>query len=53
MSNVQDLGRWGMTFGERDNRTKVYEDYLRRQCNLQQEIRDKINEGVKSEARYE
>lgn len=53
MSNVQDLGRWGMTFNERDNRTKIYEDYLRRQCNLQQEIRDKINEGVKSETRYE
>lgn len=53
MSNVQDLGRWGMSFGERDNRTKIYEDYLRRQCNLQQEIRDKINQGVKNETRYE
>lgn len=52
MHNVQSLGQYGMFFNERDNRTEIYKSYLQRQVSLQTEIRDKLNEGVSTEARY-
>ena len=52
LSHVTSLAQYGFNMGEKDNSVERMEKYYNKSLNLQQQIKDKLQEGVKTEAVY-
>lgn len=52
LSHVTSLAQYGFNMGEKDNGIERMEKYYTKSINLQQQIKDKLQEGVKTEAVY-
>ena len=52
LSHVTSLAQYGFNMGERDNGVERMEKYYSESINLQRQIKDKLNEGIKTEATY-
>ena len=52
LSHVTSLAQYGFNMGEKDNSVERMEKYYTKSINLQQQIKDKLQEGVKTEAVY-
>lgn len=52
MTAVTSIAQYGYGMGERDNGTQRMENYLARQTNLQEQINEKLREGIRSSATY-
>ena len=52
LSHVTSLAQYGFNMGEKDNSVERMEKYYSKSLNLQQQIKDKLQEGVKTEAVY-
>ena len=49
---MTSLAQYGFNMGEKDNGVERMEKYYTKSINLQQQIKDKLQEGVKTEAVY-
>ena len=52
MSHVTSLAQYGFNMGEKNDNVERMEKYYTKSINLQQRIKDKLEEGVKTEAIY-
>ena len=52
LSHITSLAQYGFNMGEKDNSVERMEKYYNKSLNLQQQIKDKLQEGVKTEAVY-
>ena len=52
LSHVTSLAQYGFNMGEKDNSVERMEKYYTKSINIQQQIKDKLQEGVKTEAVY-
>lgn len=52
LSHVTSLAQYGFNMGEKDDTVERMERYYSKSINLQQQIKDKLQEGVKTEAVY-
>ena len=52
MSHVTSLAQYGFNMGEKNDNVERMERYYTKSINLQQRIKDKLEEGVKTEAIY-
>lgn len=52
LSHVTSLAQYGFNMGEKDDGVERMEKYYTKSINLQQQIKDKLQEGVKTEAVY-
>ena len=52
LSHVTSLAQYGFNMGEKDDSVERMEKYYNKSLNLQQQIKDKLQEGVKTEAVY-
>lgn len=52
LSHMTSLSQYGFNMGEKDDRVERMEKYYNRSLTLQQQIKDKIQEGIKTEAVY-
>ena len=52
LSHVTSLAQYGFNMGEKDDNAARIEKYYSKSLNLQQQIKDKLQEGVKTEAVY-
>ena len=52
LSHVTSLAQYGFNMGEKDDSVERMEKYYTKSINLQQQIKDKLQEGVKTEAVY-
>jgi hypothetical protein len=52
LSHVTSLAQYGFNMGEKDDGVERMEKYYSKSLNLQQQIKDKLQEGVKTEAVY-
>ena len=52
LSHITSLAQYGFNMGEKDNTVERMEKYYNKSLNLQQQIKDKLQEGVKTEAVY-
>ena len=52
LSHVTSLAQYGFNMGEKDNSVERMEKYYTKSINLQQQIKDKLQEGIKTEAVY-
>lgn len=52
LSHVTSLAQYGFSMGEKDDSVERMEKYYSKSLNLQQQIKDKLQEGVKTEAVY-
>lgn len=52
LSHVTSLAQYGFNMGEKDNGIERMEKYYTKSINLQKQIKDKLQEGVKMEAVY-
>ena len=52
LSHVTSLAQYGFNMGEKDDSVERTEKYYSKSLNLQQQIKDKLQEGVKTEAVY-
>lgn len=52
LSHVTSLAQYGFNMGEKDDSVDRMDKYYSKSINLQQQIRDKIEEGIKTEAIY-
>lgn len=53
LQNLTSLSQFGFNMGEKDDGVDIMERYWSRQIDLTRQIRDKINEGLTSEAVYQ
>ena len=53
LQNLTSLSQFGFNMGEKDDSVDIMERYWSRQIDLTRQIRDKINEGLTSEAVYQ
>ena len=52
LSHMTSLSQYGFNMGEKDNSVERMEKYYNRSLTLQQQIKDKLQEGIKTEAVY-
>ena len=52
LSHMTSLSQYGFNMGEKDDRVERMEKYYNRSLTLQQQIKDKLQEGIKTEAVY-
>lgn len=52
LSHVTSLAQYGFNMGEKDDTVERMEKYYTRSLNLQEQIKNKLQEGVKTEATY-
>ena len=52
LSHITSLAQYGFNMGEKDDSVERMEKYYNKSLNLQQQIKDKLQEGVKTEAVY-
>ena len=52
ISHMTSLAQYGFNMGEKDNSVERMEKYYNRSLTLQQQIKDKLQEGIKTEAVY-
>lgn len=52
LSHMTSLAQYGFNMGEKDNSVERMEKYYNRSLTLQQQIKDKLQEGIKTEAVY-
>lgn len=52
LSHVTSLAQYGFNMGEKDDTTQRMDKYYTKSINLQQQIKDKIEQGIKTEAIY-
>ena len=52
LSHITSLAQYGFNMGEKDNSVERMEKYYTKSINIQQQIKDKLQEGVKTEAVY-
>ena len=52
LSHITSLAQYGFNMGEKDNSVERMEKYYTKSINIQQQIKDKLQEGVKTEAIY-
>ena len=52
LSHVTSLAQYGFNMGEKDDATQRMDKYYTKSINLQQQIKDKIEQGIKTEAIY-
>lgn len=52
LSHVTSLAQYGFNMGEKDDSVERMEKYYNKSLNLQQQIKDKLQEGIKTEAVY-
>ena len=52
LSHMTSLAQYGFNMGEKDDRVERMEKYYNRSLTLQQQIKDKLQEGIKTEAVY-
>lgn len=51
-SHMTSLAQYGFNMGEKDNTEKVMEDYYGKMTDLTKQIRDKLDQGIKTQATY-
>ena len=49
---MTSLSQYGFNMGEKDDRVERMEKYYNKSLTLQQQIKDKLQEGIKTEAVY-
>ena len=52
LSHMTSLSQYGFNMGEKDDRVERMEKYYNKSLTLQQQIKDKLQEGIKTEAVY-
>ena len=52
LSHVTSLAQYGFNMGEKDDNVERMDKYYTKSINLQQQIKDKIEQGIKTEAIY-
>ena len=52
LSHMTSLAQYGFNMGEKDDRVERMEKYYNKSLTLQQQIKDKLQEGIKTEAVY-
>ena len=52
LSHITSLSQYGFNMGEKDDRVERMEKYYNKSLTLQQQIKDKLQEGIKTEAVY-
>ena len=52
LSHVTSLAQYGFNMGEKDDTVERMDKYYSRSLNLQEQIKNKLQEGVKTEATY-
>lgn len=52
MSHMTSLAQYGFNMGEKDDRVERMEKYYNKSLTLQQQIKDKLQEGIRTEAVY-
>ena len=52
LSHVTSLAQYGFNMGEKNDNVERMEKYYTKSLTLQQQIKDKIQEGIKTEAIY-
>ena len=52
LSHVTSLAQYGFNMGEKDDTVERMDKYYTKSINLQQQIKDKLEEGIKTEATY-
>ena len=53
LSHMTSLAQYGFNMGEKDDSKKAIEDYYSKMTSLTQQIRDKIDQGIKTTATYD
>ena len=49
---MTSLAQYGFNMGEKDDTVERMDKYYSKSLNLQQQIKDKLDEGIKTEAVY-
>lgn len=52
LSHMTSLAQYGFNMGEKDDTVERMDKYYTKSINLQQQIKDKLEEGIKTEATY-
>ena len=52
LSHMTSLSQYGFNMGEKDDRVERMEKYYNKSLTLQQQIKDKLQEGIRTEAVY-
>ena len=52
LSHMTSLAQYGFNMGEKDDRVERMEKYYNKSLTLQQQIKDKLQEGIRTEAVY-
>ena len=53
LSHMTSLAQYGFNMGEKDDSKKAIEDYYSKMTSLTQQIRDKLDQGIKTTATYD
>lgn len=51
-SHMTSLAQYGFNMGERENTEQVMQDYYGKMTDLTKQIRDKLDQGIKTQATY-